>query len=47
MSYNVLIDLFEHISDFRDYVPYVGSDIELSELNPSAIRCTKADARAL
>lgn len=41
MSYNVLIDLFEHISDFRDYVPYVGSDIELSELNPSAIGARK------
>lgn len=41
MSYNVLIDLFEHISDLRDYVPYVGSDIELDELNPSAIGARK------
>ena len=41
MSYNVLIELFDHIADFREYVPFVGSDIELDELNPSAIGARK------
>lgn len=41
MNYNVLIDLFETIGDFRDFVPFVGSDIELDELNPSAISARK------
>lgn len=41
MSYNVLTDLFDHITDLREYVPYVSSDIELEELNPSAIGARK------
>lgn len=41
MSYNVLIELFANIADFREYVPYVGSDIEMDELNPSAISARK------
>lgn len=41
MSYNVLIELFSHIADFREYVPFVGSDIEMDELNPSAIGARK------
>lgn len=41
MSYNVLIEIFDNIADFRDYVPYVGSDIEIEELNSSAIGARK------
>ena len=38
---NVLIGLFDGIADFREVVPFVGSDIELDELNPSAIGARK------
>lgn len=41
MSYNVLTELFDHITDLREYVPYVSSDIELEEINPSAIGARK------
>lgn len=41
MSYNVLIELFDNIADFRDYVPCVASDIEIEELNSSAIGARK------
>lgn len=41
MSYDVIAELFNHLADFREYVPYVGSDIELAELNPSAIGARK------
>jgi hypothetical protein len=38
---NVLIGLFDGIADFREVVPFVGSDLELDELNPSAIGARK------
>ena len=38
---NVLIGLFDGIADFREVVPFVGSDMELDELNPSAIGARK------
>lgn len=38
---NVLIDFFENIATFREFVPFVASDIELDELNPSGISARK------
>lgn len=38
---NILKDFFKDIASFREFVPFVGSDIELDELNPSAISARK------
>lgn len=37
----ILYDLFQNISDFKEYVPGISSDIEFPELNSSAISARK------